>query len=88
MVPMDSRTLADPYGVGEYTFYRTAGVSWTIPCLAGLYALGVQVDPNLTPTRFLERALASRRTAEIEHDGQPYSFPLLDPVLLLDNLRP
>ncbi|MBN1800825.1 MAG: hypothetical protein JW891_04920 [Candidatus Lokiarchaeota archaeon] len=57
LVPMDSRTTASPTGIGDYVFYRAGGWSWAIPYIAGAYALACQVDPAITPARFLEIAI-------------------------------
>jgi len=59
LVPMDSRTTAAPNGPDDYVFYRTGGWSWSIPYIAGLYALGVQVDPELDPETFWRLAVAT-----------------------------
>lgn len=87
-VPMDSRTTAGPGGKDEYVFYRAAGWSWSIPYLAGLYALAAQVDPSITPGRFWSLALESGHTITVEHQGQTYSLsPIIDPNALIEALR-
>ena len=48
-VPVDNRTSASFLGEQEYTFYGQGGLSWGAPYLAGVIALGYQVDPNLSP---------------------------------------
>ncbi|MFC1634100.1 S8 family serine peptidase, partial [Planctomycetota bacterium] len=50
-IPMDSRTTASFTGSDEYVFYRQGGASWCAPYIAGVYALAVQVDPEITPER-------------------------------------
>ncbi|MFA5162381.1 MAG: S8/S53 family peptidase [Elusimicrobiales bacterium] len=60
-IPMDSRTVADPNGNKDYYFSRVGGISWTIPWVAGLYALACQVSPDITPEIFWAAAL---KTAE------------------------
>ncbi len=42
MVPMDGRTTADPSGNEGYVYYSKGGWSWSIPYIAGLYALHVK----------------------------------------------
>ncbi|GAF73964.1 unnamed protein product, partial [marine sediment metagenome] len=49
LIPMDSRTTASFTGKDEYVFYREGGWSWSIPYIAGVYTLAVQVDPEITP---------------------------------------
>jgi membrane protease YdiL (CAAX protease family) len=86
--PMDSRTTADFTGPSDYVFYRTGGLSWTTPWIAGVYALAVQVDPALTPERFLELAERTGRTVEILHEGKTYPLgPIIDPVALIAALK-
>lgn len=57
MVPMDSRMRASPRGPAAYAFDREGGWSWSIPWIAGLYALAVQVRPDLTPDEFWKQAM-------------------------------
>lgn len=50
--PMDSRTTASYEGKEDYTFFRRGGASWVAPYIAGLYAMAVQVKPEVTPELF------------------------------------
>jgi hypothetical protein len=52
LIPMDSRCVAGPTGTGDYAFYRTGGMSWVVPYLAGLYALACQVRSSVTFEEF------------------------------------
>jgi hypothetical protein len=56
MTPMDARCTASPTGPHDYVFYRSGGMSWTAPYLAGLYALACQVKPTITPEEFIDIA--------------------------------
>ena len=56
MVPMDSRTTASPRAIDEYVFYRDGGWSWSVPYIAGLYALAAQARPTVTPDAFWRAA--------------------------------
>jgi hypothetical protein len=88
LVPMDSRTTASPTGNDEYVFYREGGWSWSIPYIAGMYALAAQVKPDITPDLFWSTALATGRTIEITHEGKAYSFgTILDPAALIHTLQ-
>jgi len=88
LVPMDSRTTASPTGKNEYVFYRTGGVSWAIPYIAGMYALAAQVKPQITPQEFWKIALETGQTIEIIHEGQTHQLgPILDPVALIAELQ-
>ncbi|MBN1938583.1 MAG: S8/S53 family peptidase [Candidatus Aminicenantes bacterium] len=62
LIPMDSRTMAGPTGAVDYVFYRNGGWSWSIPYIAGLYALSCQVDPEITPEIFWAKALETGDT--------------------------
>jgi len=87
MVPMDSRTTAGPGGVDEYVFYREGGWSWSIPYIAGVYALAAQVEPSITPNMFWQLALETGKTIEFQHEGEIYTLgTILDPVELMDRL--
>jgi subtilisin family serine protease len=88
LVPMDSRTTASPTGVNDYVFYREGGWSWSIPYIAGVYALAAQVKPDITPDVFWSTSLQTGRTIEISHEGKQYSFGvILDPVALIHALQ-
>jgi hypothetical protein len=88
LVPMDSRTTASPTGVDEYVFYREGGWSWSIPYIAGVYALAAQVKPDITPDVFWSTALETGQTIEITHENKEYSFGvILDPVALIHALQ-
>jgi hypothetical protein len=65
LVPMDSRGTAGPTGANDYVFYRQGGWSWSIPYLAGLYALACQVKPDITPEIFWAHALETGDAVEI-----------------------
>ena len=88
LVPMESRTTASPTGKDEYVFYRTGGLSWSIPYLAGTYTLAAQVKPEITPEEFWKLAMETGQTIEIPHEGQTYQLgPILDPVALIAALQ-
>ena len=84
LVPMDSRTTASPTGNREYVFYRGGGWSWSIPYLAGVYALAAQVNPVLTPERFWSIALSTGRTVVLVRGNEEIPFgPIIDPPALV-----
>jgi hypothetical protein len=87
-VPMDSRSPASHTGVGNYLFCRQGGWSWSIPYIAGTYALAAQVEPSITPERFWSLAMKTGRTVEVKQGTSPYALgPILDPVALIDALK-
>jgi hypothetical protein len=88
LIPMDSRTTASPTGTEDYVFYREGGWSWSIPYLAGTYALTVQVNPAITPEEFWETALNTGRTIQLQHEGKEYDFGvILDPQALIKAIK-
>jgi hypothetical protein len=88
LIPMDSRTTASPTGTEDYVFYRQGGWSWSIPYLAGMYALAVQVKPDITPEEFWDTALKTGKTIQLQHDGKEYEFGvILDPQALISAIK-
>lgn len=88
VIPMDSRTTAGPHGIQDLVFYRQGGASWSIPYLAGVYALAVQVKPSITPEEFLGLVLQTGRKIQISHEGKKVSFgPIIDPISLIQTLK-
>ncbi len=58
-VPMDGRTVADQAGPSDYTFWGFGGLSWTAPYVAGVIALGFQVNPDLKADEVFSRLKAT-----------------------------
>lgn len=54
LIPTDYHTAAAPTDTADYAFYATGGLTWGVTYVAGLYALGVQIDPSLTKDKFLQ----------------------------------
>ncbi|MEI7741847.1 MAG: S8/S53 family peptidase [bacterium] len=48
VVPSDYRTTPSPKGTNEYMYAANTGMSWAVPYLAGLFTLGLQVNPDLS----------------------------------------
>ena len=87
-IPMDSRTTASPTGNTDYVFYREGGWSWSIPYIAGAFALACQVDPQVTPDLFWRTAMTTGKTVNVQRGGKSYSLgPIIDPVALIDALQ-
>ena len=66
IVPCDYRTMASRKGDKEYVYNAKGGWSWAIPYFAGVFALALQVKPDLTNEKFLEIV---RKTAGITKKG-------------------
>ncbi len=87
-VPMDSRSLADPNGDDSYYFARVGGQSWAVPWAAGLYALGCQVYPALTPDIFWREALASADAVRVKEGPGGYTLrKVANPARLIARLQ-
>jgi hypothetical protein len=72
----------------KYVFHRQGGWSWSIPYLAGIYALAAQVKPDIAPEEFWSTALATGRTIQIEHNGREYQFGVIaDPLALIEAIK-
>ncbi len=56
-LPMDNRCVASPTGVNDYAIYQSGGISWSVPYLAGVYALACQVKPDIDYKEFWKVAL-------------------------------
>ncbi|MCI9578793.1 MAG: S8/S53 family peptidase [Oscillibacter sp.] len=88
LVPMDRRTAASPAGEAEYAHFAEGGMSWAVPCVAGLYALACQVKPEVTFEEFLTAAQATARPLSVRQDGAEYPYgKAVDPAALLDALK-
>lgn len=98
LAPMDARTTADFTGPESYVFYSEGGLSWVAPYLAGLYALAVQVDPDVTPQEFWSAALEtsssmivkihSAKTVADATEGNSYTLThVIDPRSLIKALQ-
>ena len=88
LVPSGGRTYASANGAWKYEWDYTGGMSWGVPWLAGVYALCCQVDPDLTPERFIEAAEQAGKTIEVEANGTTYSVgKVVDPAGTIDLLQ-
>ena len=87
LVPMDARTYASWYTTDGYEFASSGGLSWSVPWLAGLYALCLQVDDDLTPEHFIEAAFETGTIRTIEYQGKSYEFgTIINPAALIEEL--
>lgn len=88
LVPMDARTTASPTGPEDYVYYANGGWSWSVPYLAGLYALACQVDPDVTPELFWATALGTGRVITLAPEGQRLELgTIVDPIALIEALQ-
>ncbi|WP_017416581.1 S8 family serine peptidase [Clostridium tunisiense] len=88
LIPMDSRTTASPTDPKDYVFYREGGWSWSIPYVAGLYALACEVNPEVTPEIFWSTALKTGDTIKVQNNGKEYELKkVVNPVKLMEALK-
>lgn len=88
MVPMDSRCTASQSGNNSYVFYRNGGWSWSVPYIAGLYAMACQIHKSVTPKEFWNKALETGDVIEIERNNRKYRLgKIVNPVKLMEVLK-
>lgn len=87
LIPMDSRCTASPTGVNDYVFYREGGMSWSVPYVAGLYALACQVKPDITPDIFWEAAEATGVNMYEDNSEIDIVGKIINPVALIESLK-
>lgn len=83
-VPMDSRTLASAEHENSYLFTSQGGLSWTCPWLAGMFALCLQVEPNLTYQEFIDIAL---KTGELISTSDGSIIRVIQPERIIKEVQ-
>jgi serine protease AprX len=81
-IPASYRTTAEEYQRGQaaYQYDGRGGLSWTVPYLAGVLALGWQLRPDLTSAELLELVFASAyRTAD--------NLLVIDPPAFIESVK-
>lgn len=88
LVPMDGRTVASPMGEDAYTYYARGGEGWSVPYVAGLYALACEAVPDITFEAFAQAALDTARSVFVMRGDLAYPYgQVADPAALLAALR-
>lgn len=88
LVPMDARTYASWYDTDGYEFASSGGLSWSVPWLAGMYALCLQADGELTPEEFIAKAFETGTVQTIERRGETYELgTVICPEKLVEAIR-
>lgn len=80
LVPADYRTTGTNRGEDSYIYWSDGGFSWLIPYVAGLAALGLQVNPSLTYDEVCD-LLVKTRVVNSEGDA------VVNPRAFLNALR-
>lgn len=87
-VPMDSRTTASPTGTHDYVFYREGGLSWSVPYIAGLYALAYQANPDITPEIFWSTAIETSDLLVFKTgEKKIYELNVVNPQKLIESIK-
>ena len=87
LVPMDYRCTASPTGVDDYVFYKEGGMSWTVPYIAGLYALACQVNPDITPEAFWREAFNASDIISVDNNSQEKLGKIVNPIKLIEKIE-
>jgi len=74
LVPASNRTTAGHTGSDIYTFWREAGMSWATPYLAGLAALGYQINPEIKPKKIVNLLQETAVQTNVGEVVQPKAF--------------
>ncbi|MDF2627710.1 MAG: hypothetical protein K0R39_1541 [Symbiobacteriaceae bacterium] len=86
-VPMEGRTLAAQTGP-HYGYYPRIGLGAALPWAAGMYALAVQANPQITPEAFLKIAYETGDYVIVRRDGQTYQLgPIINPGRVIDQVK-
>lgn len=86
-VPMAHRSIAGPFSTTDYEHISKGGISWTCPWLAGLYALCVQVNPELDGAAFLRLALETGDKVEADKTGGKGRTVIVNPQRLIEKVK-
>jgi subtilisin family serine protease len=81
-IPTSLRTTAEEYFRGDFSYQYTGrgGLSWSIPYLSGVLALGWQVRPDLTSSQLLDLLYNS---AHVTDNG----LKIINPGAFIDMVR-
>jgi serine protease AprX len=81
-VPMSCRTQAEEYNLGicSYQYTGQGGLSWTAPYVAGICALGWQINPSLSGETIVKLL---RSSAYVEENG----MKIIQPTAFIDSVR-
>ncbi len=82
-VPSDYLTVADNVSPSAYAYFGTGGLSWATPYLAGVLALGLQVNPSAVP----EELFAALRETAWEFGEAGVRSRLINPAGFVEALK-
>lgn len=87
LIPMDARCTASPTGINDYVYYREGGLSWTVPYLAGLYALACQVNPDISLDVFFFEAFNTSDTVIMDSSTEERLGKIVNPIRLFEKIE-
>lgn len=80
-IPCDYRTMASSWKEeGQYMYNGSGGISWSIPYLAGLFALALQIDPLINQEKLVS---IIKESAIINNQG----IKVVNPEGIIDLVR-
>lgn len=81
-IPTSLRSTAEEYDAGKFSYQFTGqgGLSWSVPYLSGVLAMGWQVNPSLTGTQLLDILFAS---AYVNNDD----VKIINPKAFIDMVK-
>jgi serine protease AprX len=81
-IPTSLRTTAEEYNAGNFSYQFTGqgGLSWSVPYLSGVLAMGWQVNPDLTSAELLDMLFAS---AHVNEDN----VKIIDPPAFIESIK-
>jgi subtilisin family serine protease len=80
IVPCDYRTMASQTGPEEYMYNGKGGMSWSVPYLAGIFALVLQIRPDLKKEQIME---IINETATINDKG----LKVINPKGIIEDVK-
>jgi hypothetical protein len=90
LVPMDGRWMASATGQKNYVYYSKGAWSTAIPYISGLYALAIQVNPDITPDEFWDTALSTGNSVKNENsyssNYKGRTAKIVNPVKLIETI--
>jgi len=87
LIPIDSKTTAGPTGSEDYLYHGQGGWSSGIPYIAGVYALALEADPEITAGEFLSMVLETGVYREVKINDKSYDGKIIDSVKLIERIQ-
>lgn len=85
--PMGSRTYAGWTGSDVYEFGVPGGFSWTVPYINGLYAIAVQVKPDIIPREFWDILTETSQKTTTDCMGEEIELTIANPTAFVEAIE-